>query len=166
MLDRRRASQRALVISLAVASLVLTSDAFGQVRSTIQVQARVVEAGPAWAARGAVGEALAAAGALSPAYEFSGGWAVRIDRGCGAEAVAMPRVTIAGELLTVGADLNSSGGDRLTAPQRSDAVAGASTGCPVRTNGSACARGSLPSTAVPGNDPKPRLVVTVEYVSN
>jgi len=166
LFNRRRAPQRALVISLAVASLVLSGEVFGQVRSTIQVQARVVEAGPAWAASDAVREALAAASALSPSYDLSGGRVVLIGLGDGIDRVPLARVTIGTERPTIGADLFSSGGDRVTVPKRSGYVAGVSTSCPLCTDGPARARGALPSTVLPGRDPKPRLVICVEYTSN
>lgn len=166
LFNRRRAPQRALVISLAVASLVLSGEVFGQVRSTIQVQARVVEAGPAWAASNAVREALAAARTQSLPYELSAGWLVLTDRGDGADAVEMLRVTIVSEPPTVGVELMPSGGDRVTAPQRSDYLAGGSMSCVLCSNGPARARGAPPSTVLSERYPKRRLVVNVEFISN
>jgi hypothetical protein len=164
--SRRRASERALVISLAVASLALRGEAFGQVRSTIQAQARVVEAGPAWAASDAVSEALVAARALSISYEYLDGRVVFIDHGDGVDGISMPRVSIVGELPTTRTGLCSLDGERVAEPRRSDCLMGNSMSCSLFASSSVRALRVLPFAVVPEPDERRRLIVYVDYISN
>jgi len=166
--SRRRASERALVISLAVASLVSTGEAFGQVRSTIQARARVVEAGPAWAASEAIREAVAAAAAriLSPSYEFSLGQILSIERGYDRDGIPAPRVSIFREVSTMKADRCSVDGEAGAEPQHSDARLWRSTSCSLGTHEWVSSRSEILRPILLESDEPPRLIVYVEHVSN
>lgn len=163
---------RAFAISLAVASIVSTNDAVGQVRSTIQARARVVEAGPGWLARDAIREALAAARALSNAYELSvddilsSGHIVSIEAGGDLNGIPAPRLSFCAMMSTMSDDLRSFSRRHVAHPNGSAAVAGRSTLCSLFANGSTVAFDGKSFGVVTRPDDPLRRIVYVEHIAN
>jgi hypothetical protein len=84
---------------LALLSLTMTGEAFGQVRSTIQATARVVEAGPGWAAHAQVVEAADIADALASRYWHASDEVLVFDPAESPAGIPRPRVTLVRESL-------------------------------------------------------------------
>jgi hypothetical protein len=163
---------RAFAISLAVASIVSTNDAVGQVRSTIQARARVVEAGPGWLASGTIREVLATARSLSHADEISFdqvlsiGHVVSIESGGDLSGTPVPRLSFFMTTSTMSAALRSFRRRDGYDPNGCAAVAGRSTICSLFPKVSNVAFDGVSFGATTQPDEPPRLIVYVEHIAN
>ncbi len=104
MRDQSRLQVSAIILFavLALLSLTMTSEAFSQVRSTIQATARVVEAGPGWAAHAQVREATDMALALVADYWVPGDEVLILDLAESPAGIPRPRVTLVREAVQTG----------------------------------------------------------------
>lgn len=99
--NRLQASTTSLAVLLALLSLTMTGEAYGQVRSTIRATARVVEAGPGWAAHAQVVEVVDMALAVAADYWDRGYEVLIFDLAESPAGIPRPRVTLVRETLQV-----------------------------------------------------------------
>jgi hypothetical protein len=149
-----RACASVLSLILVISSLTAAGTAKAQVRTTLGVSARVMEAGPAWAAARQASQARDAVSAWVGLGRSDAWSAQSVDTAFGNLDLPAPRVTILMRAGRQGEDgFGDREGDTVDPSARGDAVSGT-----PQSTGS-------PSTDRTAREPW-RVIILVEHVSN
>jgi hypothetical protein len=164
--NRLQASATSLPVLLPLLSLTITSEATGQVRSTIQARARVVEAGPGWAAHAQVREATDMALNLVADYWFPSDEVLILDLAESPAGIPQPRVTLVCETLQAGHGCSSQRAAVDCSP--GSAAAPVVRGAPRFVQvGEMSAPPQTPASAARLPELAPlRIIIYVEHISN